>query len=377
MSRQNRPLGIPKWNEKRKEWRLGVRDRGCRTTVTSKKESERAGKAECYRKAYAWIDAYDAPENKRFIDAWEEFIDWYTLKNKITSAKQIERRGKAHLVPAFKGHKVAKITKREWQAVIDNAFANGAKSIVTLKGIATTITTFCKWCASRGYLRDIDVPLYFSYPIAATTKPKKILQPDQMRLLFSEEVEDENFYIFCFRFLAVTGLRRGELCALQNTRDFDGEYITINESISHDFDITDGKTNAAERRMMLTDIALEQIERHQRRAGKGRYLFCNEEGRMISPRVLGNHWRKWRALHDIDVTLHELRHTFISYSRLKTTLDLESLKQIYGHSENMDTDKVYVHGIIKTPEEIAEEEKKAREIASQLNTVFEIVSSRK
>ena len=369
----SRVLGIPKWDEKRREWRLGVRNKGKRTTVTSKHKSQRKGQAECIQKALAWIESSSIPDNIRFMDAWNEYLEYYTNKFKITSAKQLESRAKAHLIPAFKAYRMKNITKRDWQGVVDRAYENGAKSHKTLRGIVATITPFCKWCAAKGYIRDSDVPIYFDYPTTELSRQKKILQPDQLRLLFSPEVDNDNFYIFCFRFLTVTGLRRGELCGLKTERDYDGETITIRESVSHEQYITDGKTAQARRTIQLTDIAKEQIKRHQERAPGGIYLFSNEHGQRISPRVISNNWRKFRALHGFDITLHELRHTFISYSRLRTTIDLEALKQLYGHSADMDTERTNVHSILKTPEEFAAEKLQKRAMAKQLNNVFQTV----
>lgn len=350
-----------------------MRNKGKRTTVTSKHKSQRKGQAECIQKALAWIESSSIPDNIRFIDAWTEYLEYYTNKFKITSAKQLESRAKAHLIPAFKAYRMKNITKRDWQAVIDRAYENGVKSKQTLRLLVATITPFCKWCAAKGYINDSDVPIYFEYPITDPPKKRKILQPDQLRLLFSPDVENDSFFIFCFRFLAVTGLRRGEFCALKKDRDYDGETITIRESISSDGYITDGKTDKAKRNIQLTEIAREQIQRHQERAPGNIYLFSSEHGQRIRPGAISYHWLKFRELHGIDITLHELRHTFISYSRLRTTIDLEALKQLYGHSADMDTEKTYVHSILKTPEEVAEEKRKKREMARQINNVFQMV----
>ncbi|MDO5016568.1 MAG: tyrosine-type recombinase/integrase [Eubacteriales bacterium] len=368
-------IGEPRWNEKRKHWRVSVQREGKRKDFYSSNPSRRAGPAECKRKAQAWIESLEAPSDIYFSDAWEEYLDYYGQKYKITSLKEIEARGKAHLLPAFTHKKLAAITKSDWQNVIFTAYENGARSKATLKGTATTIRTFCKWASTKGYIADSDVPIYFAYPTEKLSKEKKILQPEEFAMLFAPEEDDSNWYINAFRFFPVSGVRRGELCALQRKRDFDGEKITIRESISHQGYITNGKTPDSNRTLYLGYLAKEcihMLEFQLMAAGirDRKYLFCDQHGQRISPRVLRNEWQKWREAHGIDITLHELRHTYISYSRLKTDISLDDLKRLYGHSKGMDTDKVYVHEINASPEELIERREKDRKNAQTIDTTI-------
>ncbi len=91
---------------------------------------------------------------------------------------------------------------------------------------------------------------------------------------------------------------------------------------------------------------------------------------MIHPRVIRNKWQEWREAHSINITLHELRHTYITYSRLRTNIKLEDLKSGYGHAKKMDTDGTYVHDIeLSLPEE-QEKLEKDTAIASEINNAF-------
>jgi len=103
---------------------------------------------------------------------------------------------------------------------------------------------------------------------------------------------------------------------------------------------------------------------------KSEYLFCTPTGEMIHPRVIRNKWQEWREAHGINITLHELRHTYITYSRLRTNIKLEDLKSGYGHAKAMDTDGTYVHDIeLSLPEE-KEKLEKDTAIASEINNAF-------
>ena len=373
-----RTISTPTWSDKYGRWRCkATAEDGQRKDFYSKNPSPRKGPAGCKRRAMDWLDSLDDPDKIDFAKAWSAYMDYYASRNRATSANVCEARGKAHLLPAFKGRILSSITMREWQAVIDNAYSSGAKSIKTLKGLATTIRGFCKWAASQQYLEQKAVPLYFSYPIGAGVKPKHILQSEELGLLFSPAEDDASWYMPMWRFLTLTGLRRGELCALQRERDYDEatHTITVRESISHEGLVTSGKTENAERTIYLAGLALAQLKAHQE-AQKQRgihdttYLFTDAHGRRISPRSLRNHWQKWREAHGISLTLHELRHTFISFSRLKTEISLDDLKLLYSHSKAMDTDDTYVHEITLSPEEIKKQREERKKKSTIIDTTF-------
>lgn len=59
---------------------------------------------------------------------------------------------------------------------------------------------------------------------------------------------------------------------------------------------------------------------------------------------LYNYWRFYQRSNGIDppISLYELRHTFVSVAK---TLPLGMVKDIVGHSQNMDTFGVYAHAL--------------------------------
>lgn len=370
-------MPTPRYLEEKKIWRLDARYKNKRKAFYSKHESPRKAAADLRQQYLDWVERLDleidgAP-NVRL--AWEEFISSYARKNKITSTKRINIRGRRHIVRAYGSRKVDKIKKQEWQLLLNNAHAGGAKSYHTLKGIENTIRSFCKFCATRGWIHDHAVPLYFDNPAALRDVPeKRILQPDKLILLLTDDSSD--WYVPMYQFIVLTGLRRGELCALQSERDYLDGIITVRESVSHDLDFTDGKTTNAQRSFAPVAIALNALERHlaQRDAAgikDSPWLFCAKDGDLLHPRVLGNQWRKWREKNGIDVTLHELRHTFLSYARTYVGMELEDVKAIVGHAEKMDTDATYVHPIKKSAEEVEAENRIMQARAEAINTAME------
>lgn len=372
----------PRWIARRKHWRYDVQRDGERKTFYSSDPRSRSGPAECRRKAKEYFSSRKVKAMPPLAVAWSEYAEDYKKRNRITSYNQLQSRYKAHLSKYAK-HRLADIKKADWQQLIDDAHENGAKSVRTLRGIATTIRTFCKFCAAKGYLPDADVPLYFHFPAGAKPGAKRALEPHEIKKLFKDDPRF-TWWLPMFRFIVLTGLRRGEFCALQTERDLAQDKLSIRESISHDGIKTAGKTSAAQRTIYLTADAAAQIETHRRQrletgslmVAGSRYLFCDVDGSRVAPRRLRNVWQEWREAHGISITLHELRHTFITYSRTKTAIELDDLKEIYGHSPKMDTDGIYVHETKLDSAEQAKIEARRRLQSEQIGAVFSrIISS--
>ena len=120
----------------------------------------------------------------------------------------------------------------------------------------------------------------------------------------------------------------------------------------------------------MSDLAKEQIRKYPYKQGP--MLFPEKYGDNVKPYTLSYRWNKWCEKYGVDKTLHELRHTMITYSRKRTNLSLSDLKKIYGHSTSMDTDGTYVHNLELTPQEVEQAQLQAQVIGA----VFEEVTSR-
>ena len=75
--------------------------------------------------------------------------------------------------------------------------------------------------------------------------------------------EQKEWYVYAFRFLIANGLRRGE-CAGIRQEDIENGVLTIRRSINRFGDVTDGKTENAQRRIGLSDIAVRVVEQQRR-----------------------------------------------------------------------------------------------------------------
>lgn len=295
-----------------------------------------------------WMERGQGGKDYTVAQAWEHFLADYRKRVRLTSYNQIKSRGRAHLSPLFP-RKLSTIRPRDFQAVIDNAAAHTARSPKTISGIISVIRKFTTFCAASGWVDPF--PNIYHIPLGLKKRVKRCLAPDAVRLLFAES---SDFYIHCFRFLYLTGLRRGEFCALQAKRDYIGGLLYIRESISHEGITTSGKTDNAQRIIPITGRALEELQAHQALAPAGVYLFCDRSGRQIQPRHLRNRWQRWQERNGLEpISLHELRHSYISNAYNMGAGTLDDIKRLVGHSIAFNTVKQYVHDT-HTPEEQAQ-----------------------
>lgn len=334
------------WLDKYNRWQIKVQKEGVRKTFTSSTPGKK-GKIECEKKADKWLEKGTLNSNIRFWTAYKAYLEEAKTLTSMSNYKNLDCLGRVWLKPELEHRKLNSITCQMWQNCINAAYKAG-RSKKTLKNIRGTISNFRKYAKKCGYelLPNEDLTI----PKNAVSKEKHILQPDDLRKLFNPEYDD-NFYIHAFRFFVLTGLRRGELCALSKENIKDG-IVHITQSLNYLGEITSGKTSNANRYFAITPLQQKCLDAQKDKLKKlgiiSPYVFCGKSGKMINSNYLFKKWKEFSVPIGINCTLHELRHTFISINQ--STVPEALLKRVVGHSKTMDTLGIYghvVHGDIE------------------------------
>ena len=324
------------WSDKYKRWTIKVQRDGERKPFYSSRPGKK-GKLEAERKADAWLAQGCYNANIRFGELAKRYLDSLDTGNghahKVKEASII----RCWLTPRWEHKKVATLTNHEYQLAV-NAPAERTPPLSkrTCGHISATITAIWGYAQTERII--MERPFKLKIPKAATVKPKTILQPGEIKRLFNKEF-DRYFYIDLFRFVVITGLRRGELCGLQWS-DIDGKTLTIARAINSLKEETTGKNENARRTIILPDIAVDilaaQAARMKAKSMISPYVFPNTKGKRQRADGTYDRWIYFRDKHNFAAaSLHELRHTMISI--MKAELPLPLLKQVVGHSEDMDT----------------------------------------
>lgn len=328
------------WIENRKLWRINVQKDGIRKSFYSS-AAGRAGQREANAKADAWLDDnIENPKAKVFVMSGKYLEE---LKNNTSEehCRQYDSYFRNWINPHIGTVSLTKLTEQHLQSVINAAHKKGlAKK--TLNNIRACLTAFLKFCRKCKVTMLIPENLYI--PKGAAVHEKGVLQPEDIRKLFSPENESEIF-IFAYRFAVVSGLRPGELIGLKWT-DIKDDVLRLRRSINAGGRITSGKNENAQRNFNLTklqkSILKSQAGLMKSLGIESEYIFAFRSGEATKQNNYSKHWRKFciRAGLTANITPYELRHTFVSAIK---SLPEGYLRRLVGHSADMDTYGVYSH----------------------------------
>lgn len=337
------------WLEKYNRWQIKETVNGVRKSFTSSIPGP-AGRRECESKALKWVEA-GATKDAKLSAVWDLFVEHKQKTCGTEDAKDAEKIGRLYVKKILGKRKLSTVKPRDWQSVIDYMeTAKDGKSLAkkTMMNARGMMRTFVKWARKQEYLcGDVEVDI----PKDAPKKKKRVAQPEDIKRVFSTDTVIKyrkprpEWYVHAFRFIIVNGLRRGE-CAGIREEDICAGVLTIQRSINRLGEITDGKTENAQRRIGLSEIStqiVEQQKRMKRDAGIiSPWLFCGPDGEEMDTNKLYKEWHEHYAKQlGIPCSLHELRHTFIS--AVKREMPLALLQSVVGHSEDTDTIGIYGH----------------------------------
>lgn len=326
------------WSEKHKRWQINVQMDGKRRSFYSSIPG-RTGQREANAKADAWLESGITTTGERVQASFAQFQQEQKDLASTTEYNHIVSIGKNWILPYLGQKKTASLCDGDIQRVLDKAAALG-RSKKTIQDIRGMIGKFLKWCRRNKktayFLDDVHIPA------SARFKGKTILQPGDLRTLFSvdttiykgKRVKEE--YIHAYRFQVLTGLRPGELRGLR-WEDIDGERVFVRRSVNVFGEETRGKNENAVRSFALSEMALQELEAQFREhPGKTGPVFD-----LPSPTAYRERWQKYCESNAMTKTTpYELRHTFVSVAK---TLPAGEVKGLVGHSQSMDTFGIYGH----------------------------------
>lgn len=206
-------------------------------------------------------------------------------------------------------------------------------------------------------LTVIGLALAYAEDIYGIKKPKlqRVKEPKkEMRVLSVEEQKrleqylyhNTNLYKFGVLLALYTGIRIGELCALQ-WEDIQNDNVVISKTIhriqngNHTIlEVTDPKTVASNRIIPLPQFFLVSIEQYRKVNGN---VLVNRNGKPVEPRLMQLAFEKMIKDCGLSKTnFHALRHTFATRC-VEAGFDVKSLSEILGHADVKTTLNKYVH----------------------------------
>lgn len=344
------------WIESRNRWQINVQKDGIRKTFTSSTPG-RTGQREANAKADAWLDDGINNTKIKVRQAAEQYIESLKLSTSKSHWIKYECFFKNQINPYIGNVRVENINEQHLQDVIARSYGTGlAKK--TLMNLRACLVAFIKYCR-KNKLTTL-LPEDLTIPKDAKVGEKQILQPAHLKTLFADNMTTyrnkpkADMFIYAYRFHVLTGLRPGELIGLKWSDIRDGT-VYLRRAINILGETTTGKNNNARRNFALniftSALLNEQKQLQEENNIISDYVFSDKYGNPIRSATYKDNWQRYREYHNMPhVTPYELRHTFVSAVK---TLPEGYLKQLVGHSKDMDTYGVYSHEMDRDMSETA------------------------
>ena len=188
-------------------------------------------------------------------------------------------------------------------------------------------------------------------------KEMKILPQEKIGMYLAEA--ERRGLLAAFYLELTTGLRRGELLALQWT-DLDGESKTLSVTkqvnrINGELVVSPPKTRNSIRTLALPQQAVDLLIAEHKKHPRNPYLFPSPKtGTMYDPDAFRRtHDKILKAIGAEHIRFHDLRHTFATLS-LKSGVDVKTLSGALGHYSAGFTLNTYTHATAQMRQDAAD-----------------------
>ncbi len=336
---------------------IGYDDRGYPKTksVLAKTKRECAEKLQKLKEELGGIKSDKVKPDMRFGD-WLDY--WYENhsepKLRITTQANYENCIRLHIAPEIGHIPLNKLTQNDLQQFYARLKKNGRKAFTEKygEGLSDRMVRMCHAICRSALEKAVKDGLIRVNPaIGCKLPPKKaremqVLNRDELqRFLIQAQVEG---YYELFLLDLATGLRRGELLALQwDDLDFKTGVLNVDKQVYEvhgELQFSTPKTKNSIRKIVLPPAVVEVLREYQKRV-HSRWMFPSpvKEDSPLSPGAVRS--RLQIILEHAQckqVRFHDLRHTFATMA-ISNGVDVKTLSSMLGHFSAGFTLDTYTH----------------------------------
>ena len=280
----------------------------------------------------------------------ELFNEWLcSAKHRVKESTLANYRLKAdkHILPFFGSQRITSVSSDNIYAFIDNKQSIGLSNRYIIDILIVM----------KSVLKHAVRTYHIINPMDGITMPKKgtseikLLESDEQHQLEQYISENRNNTTMGIALTMNTGIRIGELCALQwSDIDLEKRILTVRKTMQRikspngknrtKLIISDPKSESSKRSIPLTKKMVDYLT--QFKGESDEYILSGKE-KPIEPRTM--QYRFSKILKNVNlpsVHFHALRHMFAS-TCVKLAFDVKTLSELLGHSNVEITLNRYVH----------------------------------
>lgn len=283
--------------------------------------------------------------------AFSEMVELYIEDQKITLKQSTWARNQNLLTRI--GKEIGRKPLSDLNAgTIRAALLRISKNPTTLNSYLTRLKAAIRWAYQNDMIESLSC-IDKIKPWADSEKKSRIegryLEKHELRAVLDHQTTDEVRLVI--EFLALTGMRVGEMIAL-NKEDVTADEIRITKTFDSNHDvITTAKTSDSNRTITVQPelkpviARINQFSNANRIRSRSRvpYFFVSSTGSRLSYSYLSREIGKvTEAVAGRRLTAHALRHTHASLLA-EQGIPLETISRRLGHSDSRITREIYLH----------------------------------
>lgn len=296
---------------------------------------------------------YQTPLGPRNITVGRLVCEWMSINRqrvKISTLQRYKGFWRNHIEQTIGNRTAISCT-----TIVIHEFAlerlNSGLSPVSVNAVLAFLHSCLKY-GHRQYKLPMPDMIYFP---REKIEMRVLSQNEQVRLE-AYLLNDMDIYKFGVLLCLYTGLRIGELCALQ-WRDITKEGVTVRKTMQRlqkesgngsQVYVGSPKTKTSERIIPLPTFLFEYIDFFRQERNPNDYVLSTDEKPIIEPRVMQYRFKKYMKDVGIDgATFHTLRHSFATRCVDIYNFEIKTLSEILGHSTVEMTLNRYVHSSLE------------------------------
>lgn len=324
-----------------------------------------------YSKTYAEVKAkllkaqsdklHNEPQKCKSDLLYSYWLDEWLTKKRMTVKESTYIRYKNtienHIRPELGKYPISRISTPLMEQFIAKKFKSGrldrhgGLSSKSMADLLVIVKETFKYAQLSG---EIIVCSFDRMTFKRIPREMRVLSLREEQLLLSVLLDDPDRYKLGVFICLYTGIRIGELCALQwKDISFEDKTLKIEKTLQRlQFDneyaiprthliITEPKSHSAIRTIPLPDFILELLEPFY--SSENTPVLSNQCDTFVEPRTMQNRFKSYLRKAGIeDANFHALRHTFATRC-VESGFDVKTLSEILGHSSVKLTLDKYVH----------------------------------